>query len=87
MSESWASAYAKCPFYIFEEKQRIQCEGFIEGTKISTAFRTIREKANHMEVFCFSDYDNCAICRALMKQYEEKDAYEREKRNDPTRRR
>lgn len=62
-----------CPFYRHEEQQKIFCDGFTEGTRIRTWFRSNELKSIHKKNFCVKvdNYVNCPLYPAISKQYEE----------------
>lgn len=59
----------RCPYYKFEEKQMIYCEGVQEGTAIHLAFDTppnLKEYKNH---FCKGCYNKCLIAGLLNRKW------------------
>lgn len=65
------SKCAKCPFYDSEEAQKVICEGVIENTKIHICFDTPDALKQYKKIFCYNDYQNCIIHKALSVKYED----------------
>ena len=51
----------KCPYYKFEEKQMIYCEGVQEGTAIHLAFDSILNLKEYKKRFCKGCYNRCRV--------------------------
>ncbi len=51
----------KCPYYKFEEKQKIYCEGVQEGTALHLAFDTIPNLKDYKNHFCKGCYNRCLL--------------------------
>jgi hypothetical protein len=62
-----------CPFYILEEKQKIRCEGYCEGTSFHIRFDGKEKKKLHKQKYCkdMKGYENCPLYPAINEQYEE----------------
>jgi hypothetical protein len=56
-----ADVLVKCPYYKFEEKQKIFCEGVQEGTAIHLAFDTTPNLKSYKKQFCKGCYNKCQI--------------------------
>ena len=56
--EDWM---VQCPYYKFEEKQMIFCEGVQEGTAIHLAFDTPSNRKDYKNHFCRGCYNKCLI--------------------------
>ena len=56
-----ADVLVKCPYYKFEEKQKIFCEGVQEGTAIHLAFDTNSNLKGYKKQFCKGCYNRCLI--------------------------
>lgn len=56
-----ADVLVKCPYYKFEEKQKIFCEGVQEGTAIHLAFDTNPNLKDYKRQFCKGCYNRCLI--------------------------
>ena len=56
-----ADVLVKCPYYKFEEKQKIFCEGVQEGTAIHLAFDTNSNLKVYKKQFCKGCYNRCLI--------------------------
>lgn len=51
----------KCPYYKFDEKQKIFCEGVQEGTSIHLAFDTPSNLKDYKNHFCRGCYNKCLL--------------------------
>lgn len=51
----------QCPYYKFEEKQKIFCEGVQEGTAIHLTFDTHANLRNYKKAFCKGCWKKCQI--------------------------
>jgi hypothetical protein len=62
--------FVKCPFYLNKngDKNRIKCEGIIEGTVIGLTFEG--SKKWYIRSFCCEHYDSCRIYRMLLEKYQ-----------------
>lgn len=56
-----ADVLVKCPYYKFEEKQKIFCEGVQEGTSIHLAFDTNPNLKDYKKRFCDRCWHTCQI--------------------------
>lgn len=69
----YEAKFVKCPFY--QEKQndknRIKCEGVIEGTTVQLTF--ISEKKWYIKGFCCKNFEKCRIYRMLNEKYQKKE--------------
>ena len=71
------SKYVVCPFYIDSEIHAkgsvIRCEGYYPGTTTSLIFNNKEEEFYHRASFChcLTGYKNCAVCKMLMRKYDE----------------
>ncbi len=81
-------ANIKCPFFMNESKNLLCCEGFIDGTCMTTKFRTTDDKNEHIHQFCsFIDGGGCYMASKLYEKYkiltekEEKERIERIRQN------
>lgn len=64
-----ADVLVKCPYYKYEDKQRIFCEGVQEGTALHLAFDTanLKEYKSH---YCKGCYNKCLIAGMLNRKYD-----------------
>ncbi len=62
--------FVKCPFYLERQndKNRIKCEGVIEGTTLQLTF--VGEKKWYIKGFCCKNFEKCRIYRMLYAKYE-----------------
>jgi hypothetical protein len=60
----------KCPYYKFEEKQKIFCEGVQEGTAIHLAFDTPSNLRDYKQQFCKGCYNKCLLAEMLNRKYD-----------------
>ena len=65
-SKSGCDHYAEqrvlCPFLHSIKGQTISCEGFCEGSRVSTTFSTRKKYQKHLSQFCESwDYESCPV--------------------------
>lgn len=60
-----ADVLVKCPYYKFEEKQKIFCEGVQEGTAIHLAFDTTPNLKQYKKHFCKGCYNQCLLAKML----------------------
>lgn len=67
-------ADALCPFYRYDElkNKKIVCEGIVDKSVLSLAFRRRKDYDTQLIVFCCEYYKNCEIYRMLMEhKYDE----------------
>ncbi len=81
-------ARIQCPFFITEKNNILCCEGFVDGTCMTTKFPEIKMKTEHIKNHCFRiDGGKCPLASNLYSKYklkeekEEKEREERAKRN------
>lgn len=67
----YVSKSVLCPFYHWEDRRWVCCEGVTEGTWIRLTFSTERAFTAHKERNCCGDYESCLVAQMLMKKYEE----------------
>lgn len=66
MSTSWNASNVLCPFYISEEKNKINCENLLSHSNgITHRFENRPEKSRHMARCCCKDYKRCLYYRVL----------------------
>ena len=58
-----ADVLVKCPYYKFEDKQMIYCEGVQEGTAIHLGFDTAPNLRDYKNKFCKRCYNQCLIAQ------------------------
>lgn len=62
----YTNRYWMCPFYKWDEKNAIHCEG---GSMIKLPKQALREYAS---CYCASqNWKMCTVCKAILKTYEE----------------
>ena len=81
MATSWNSVHVRCPFYLYDEKNKIQCEGLLPRSKLTTHFWNIAEKDLHLALYCYKGYPECDIFKALYAKYEEGEKHESDKQS------
>lgn len=59
----------KCPYYKFEEKQKIFCEGVQDGTAIHLAFDTTSNLKDYKNRFCKGCYNTCILAEMLNRKW------------------
>lgn len=64
---------AKCPFYRYETRRSICCEGVREGSVISSHFLDEEECKAYRGEFCnrLPGYEQCELYQVIMKKYGE----------------
>ena len=60
----------KCPYYKFEDKQIIFCEGVQEGTAIHLAFDTAPNLKDYKNHFCKRCYNKCLLADMQNRKWE-----------------
>lgn len=65
--------YVVCPFYTGQYKQRMQCTGINENTRLHLYFKNNESMKEHKNKFCrdIFCYDRCPLYKAIAKQFEE----------------
>ncbi len=71
MSAGKEYVYVRCPYYIREDRRRVQirCEGLVEGTNLYNRFPNLASLCGHKDRFCKRDYGKCPIADALNRKY------------------
>lgn len=60
-----------CPFYRSDDgRQKILCEGLIDGSSLTLTYVRGQDFRIQREVFCCEHYDKCEIYTMLMSKYE-----------------
>lgn len=72
-SGSYLQADVQCPFYRFDDRRRIVCEGAAQGAVSIQMFKSRAECEEHMLRFCCRSYECCPLQKGLMTKYEEDD--------------
>ena len=65
-----ADVLVKCPYYKFEEKQKIFCEGVQEGTALHLAFDIPSNLKDYKKCYCKEGYNQCLIAGMLNRKYD-----------------
>lgn len=71
-----AQADVQCPFFKFDEpkRNRIVCEGIVDGSSLALIYCRKRDYDTQMRVFCCEHYKRCEIHRMLMEnKYDEEE--------------
>lgn len=55
----------ECPYYKFEERQKIFCEGVQDGTMIHLAFDKDISVKNYKKTYCRKCWQGCRIAKML----------------------
>lgn len=65
--ELWNAFDVRCPFYISDDRPScsLTCEGYSDGLKLTTKFRSIAQKNIHMGQYCVSKYENCPVAHLV----------------------
>ncbi len=72
MAASWRDGYVKCPYYLRDNrKNRIVCQGIMDGTDLALTFSDQRDYRIQMDTFCQAKYKNCEVYRMLEEIYGE----------------
>ena len=77
-------AQIKCPFFMTERNNLLCCEGFVEGTCMTTKFPDVHAKTKHIRENCFlRNGGRCPMAANLFEKYkaiEEKEEAEKMKK-------
>jgi hypothetical protein len=62
-----------CPFYVYDGKQSITCEGIIRDTRTMTKFENPTKKEKYLKLCCarYQYHDVCPVAKVLLKKYED----------------
>lgn len=69
MSEK-VDAYVACPYYKYECRQVIHCEGVADGTALHLAFATPQMLKDYKERCCRDCWKGCLIAKMLNGKYD-----------------
>ena len=79
-------AKIQCPFYLSKKREKLRqaftitCENIENNlgfdVKNMLSFKSIRERADWMGLFCEDEYQNCPYYKKIYKKYEEAEAWE-----------
>lgn len=67
--KNMVDAVVKCPYYKFEERQKIFCEGVQKGTALHLAFDTPANLKDYKKRFCKGCYNQCLIAGMLNRKW------------------
>ena len=56
----------RCPFYRFDDEQRIGCEAPFDGATVTLRFTGKRGKEMQRDIFCAEHFKRCEIYRCIM---------------------
>lgn len=73
MGKHIISKSAVCPFYKYEERQHIYCEGLTEATTIHLAHSTPAASKKHRQCNCYGNYLDCRLAKMLEKKWEDEE--------------
>ena len=71
MGTSYESAQVRCPFYRYDDKRRVACEGDGAGKQSVLQFDRKEEKEKKMSEHCKDDFEACEIYKAILAKYQE----------------
>lgn len=63
-------AYVICPYYKYDERQVIHCEGVEDGTALHIAFSTPQQLRDYRTKYCRNCWKNCLIAGMLNRKWE-----------------
>lgn len=71
MSSGVAYDYVRCPYYLREDRKRMQikCEGAAPESDLYQRFRSRAALEEHKDTFCRGDWTKCPIAWALNRKY------------------
>lgn len=76
--------HIQCPFFVYERKKLLCCEGYINNTCMTTGFPDEKAQEEYIREHCFHmDGANCPMAKNLFEKYkriEEAEALKRYKR-------
>ena len=67
---SFRQADVLCPYYRYDLKCCIHCEGIVNDSGIRLSFGKRDDFTRYMEHFCSANYDACLVYRAIDSTYE-----------------
>lgn len=67
MSYTTSTGAVCCPFFTGHSAHELRCEGLVEKSYISQMFKRKSDRELHERIFCEARYQNCEICRMLMR--------------------
>lgn len=70
MAKHYTSRKAICPFYKYENRQVIYCEGIEDGAAIHLAFANPADCLAYKKAYCRCDCSLCLINEMLMVKYD-----------------
>lgn len=71
MAKHNVSSNAFCPFYRYDERALICCEGILPGSTFHIAFSTTKNKDEYFAARCSCQrFQECAIAKTLERHYE-----------------
>lgn len=60
-----------CPFFKYDDNQRITCEGIIPHSNIRHIFHSPAAYNKHMTEFCCNRYRDCEIAKLVDEKYDD----------------
>lgn len=71
-SGSYRQVDVLCPFYKYDDgKQRITCEGLIDGSSLALIYHNRRDYETQLNTFCCKHFQKCEVYRLLIEKYKE----------------
>ena len=67
---SYRSSYVRCPYYIDDTRNSIQCEGIGCADKTTSGFVSSRDCTEFFEVYCCNYCEDCPIYKIINDKYE-----------------
>lgn len=70
---TFADADAVCPFYRWQQNQKICCEGIVDNSTLHLAFAVPEDRLRQVVQHCNSinGYPTCPIAKMLNEKYEQ----------------
>ena len=65
-SGSFMQTDVRCPFFKYDGKQRIVCEGLIDNSSIILTYQNKLDCDTQRNVYCCEHYKKCEVYRMLM---------------------
>lgn len=59
-----SSSKIVCPYFLTKARRSIRCEGVVDKCYTELSFRTDGERADHEDLYCECNYNECPIAKA-----------------------
>lgn len=68
VAESWRQVNIRCPFFKGEDGQKksLLCEGILDGSILSSKFRSRKKYEQQLSSCCEESYTKCELYKAIM---------------------